>query len=308
MDIVNGVVTALLGGLINGTIYGLIGLGIVLIFKSQRVINFAQGEFATTAAFVLYVLTQVYDLRTRLPFGQLGGYLVAIFVALLAAVVLAVVVERVVVRPLRGSPDVTVFVATAGVALFIIALTLLLAGPNILIVDPVLPKLEAAFQERGLLALMSPQRIIMLGVFIAAAIALALFFSRTALGRGVLAMSAEPFAVRLAGISTERMSILVWGMAGLISGAAGIAFIPTTALTPGFFTRGALIPALTAVVIGGLNSLPGAFAGGLLIGFVQAFAAQFVPSTIPEPGTIAVFVILLLTLLLRPQGLLAREA
>lgn len=308
MEILNGVITALLGGLINGTIYGLIGLGIVLIFKSQRVINFAQGEFATTAAFVLYVLTSVYDLRTRLPFGQLGGYLVAVALAILAAVVLAVVVERLVVRPLRGSPDVTVFVATAGVALFIIAVTLLLAGPNILIVDPMLPKLEEAFQQRGLLGLVSPQRLIMLGVFVASAGGLAVFFSRTALGRGVLAMSAEPFAVRLAGISTERMSILVWAMAGLVSGAAGVAFIPTTALTAGFFTRGALIPALTAVVIGGLTSLPGAFAGGLLIGFIQAFAAQFVPATIPEPGTIAVFVVLVLTLLLRPQGLLAKEA
>jgi branched-chain amino acid transport system permease protein len=308
VDILNSMLAALLSGLINGTVYGLIGLGVVLIFKSQRVINFAQGEFATTAAFVLYYFTSVYDLRTRLPLGQLGGYLVAILAALVAAVLLAVIVERVVVRPLRGSPDVTVFVATAGVALFIIAVTLLLVGPNILIVDPMLPKLEAAFAERGQLGLVSPQRLIMFGVFIASAISLALFFSRSALGKAILAMSAEPFAVRLAGIRTERMSILVWGMSGLISGAAGVAFIPTTALTPGFFTRGTLIAALTAVVIGGLTSLPGAFAGGLAIGLIQAFTAQFVPASIPEPGTIAVFIILLLTLLLRPQGLLAKEA
>ena len=308
MEILSGVVTAVLSGLINGTIYGLIGLGIVLIFKSQRVINFAQGEFATTAAFVLYLLTSVYDLRERLPFGALGGYLIAVLAAIVAAVMLAILVERIVVRPLRGSPDVTVFVATAGVGLFIIAVTLLLVGPNILIVDPMLPKWEEWFAQRGQLGLVSPQRLFVFGVFIASAAGLALFFSRTALGRAVLAMSSEPFAVRLAGISTERMSILVWGMAGLISGAAGVAFIGTTALTPGFFTSIALIPALTAVVIGGLTSLPGAFAGGLLIGLVQAFASQFVPATIPEPGTIAVFLILLLTLLLRPQGLLAKEA
>ena len=308
MDILGGMLTALLGGLIQGTVYGLLGLGVVLIFKAQRVVNFAQGEFATTAAFILYFFTSVYDLRKQLPLGKIGGYLIAIVLALLAAVLLAVIVERVVVRPLRGSPDVTVFVATAGVALFIIALTLLLVGPNILIIDPLLPKLEASFGARGQLGLVSPQRLMTFGVFIAAAAGLAVFFSRTALGKAMLAMSAEPFAVRLAGIKTERMSILTWAMSGLVSGAAGVAFIPTTALTPGFFTRGMLIPALTAVVIGGLTSLPGAFAGGLAIGLIQSFATQFVPPTIPEPGTIAVFIILLLTLLLRPQGLLAKEA
>jgi branched-chain amino acid transport system permease protein len=293
------IITAVMVGLVTGTIYGLIGLGIVLIFKSQKVINFAQAEFATFGAFMLFV----FRVQLGIPYG------IAAILAVSATVVLAIVVERLVIRPLRGSPDVTIFVATAGIALLIIGVTFIVAGANIVIVPPVFPGLEQSFAEAGrLVGLISPQRLMVLSVLVVSAAALALFFSRTTLGKGILAMSAEPFAVRLAGISTERMSILIWGIAGALAGLAGVAFVPTSALTPALFTGIALIPALTAVVIGGLTSLPGAFVGGLLIGFISELAAIFTPAQIPGPEIIASFVILLLTLLFRPNGLLAREA
>lgn len=292
------VLSSLVLGLVVGTIYGLIGLGIVLIYKAQRVINFAQAELATFGAFMLLVFHEAAGLP----------YVLAGLLAVAAAVVASVLVERVVIRPLRDSPDVTVFVATAGVALFVIALTFVISGANIRIVDPMFGGLEGALEGRGLLALFSPQRLLVIGLLVVSGVALTLFFSRTALGKALLAMSAEPFAVRLAGVSTDRMSMLVWAMAGLVAGAVGVAYAPTTALLPGLFTTQALIPALTAVVIGGLTSLTGAFAGGLAIGFITELASRLAPPAVPEPGTIAVFTILLLTLLFRPQGLLAREA
>jgi branched-chain amino acid transport system permease protein len=293
------IITALMVGLVTGTIYGLIGLGIVLIFKSQKVINFAQAEFATFGAFMLFV----FRVQLELP------YALSAVLAVSATVVLSILVERLVIRPLRGSPDVTVFVATAGIALLIIGLTFIVAGANIVIVPPVFPGLEQSFAAAGrLVGLVSPQRLMVLSLLVVSAASLALFFSRTTLGKGILAMSAEPFAVRLAGISTERLSILIWGIAGALAGLAGVAFVPTSALTPALFTGIALIPALTAVVIGGLTSLPGAFVGGLIIGFISELAAVFTPPQIPGPEIIASFVILLLTLLFRPQGLLAREA
>lgn len=290
--------SALVLGLVVGTIYGLLGLGIVLIYKAQRVINFAQAEFATFAAFMLFVFHQ----SVSLPYPVAG------VVAVAATVLLALTVERVVIRPLRDSPDVTVFVATAGVALLIVALAFFIGGANIRIVDPLFGGLEGALEGRGLLSLFSPQRLLVLAVLAVSAVSLTYFFARTAVGKALLAMSAEPFAVRLAGISTNRMSMLTWGIAGLLAGAVGVAFIPTTALTPGLFTQQYLIPALTAVVIGGLTSLPGAFIGGLAIGFITEIVSRLAPPQVPDPGTIAVFVLLLATLLLRPQGLLTRKA
>lgn len=297
-DFFESVFRALMVGMVTGTIYGLIGLGIVLIYKAQRIINFAQAEVATFAAFMLYL----FHARVGAP------YVVAMLIAIVLAVLLSVGIERVVIRPLRDAPDVTVFVATAGVALFLIAMTFLIGGANILIVDPLFGEIETRIAEQPLLGLLSPQRLMVLAVLIAFSLSLAWFFAKKPLGRAILAMSAEPFAVRLAGISADRMSTFVWGLTGLLAGVAGVVFIPTSALTPGYFTANALIPALTSIVVGGLTSLPGALVGGLLIGFLSELTAQFTPATVPSPNIIAAFVILLLTLLFRPKGLLAREA
>lgn len=297
-DFFESVFRALMVGMVTGTIYGLIGLGIVLIYKAQRVINFAQAEVATFAAFMLYL----FHAKVGAP------YVVAMLIAIVLAVLLSVGIERAVIRPLRNAPDVTVFVATAGVALFLIAMTFLIGGANILIVDPLFGETETRIAEQPLLGLLSPQRLLVLALLIGFSLSLAWFFAKKPLGRAILAMSAEPFAVRLAGISADRMSMFVWGLTGLLAGAAGVAFIPTSALTPGYFTANALIPALTSIVVGGLTSLPGALVGGLLIGFLSELTAQFTPASVPSPNIIAAFVILLLTLLFRPKGLLAREA
>lgn len=298
-DFLELVFRALMVGLVMGTIYGLIGIGIVLIYRAQRIINFAQAEIATVAAFMLYLFHSIVGLQYGFSF----------VLAVLAAVLASVIIERFVIRPLRDSPPVTVFVATAGVALFIIAMTFVIAGGNPFVVHPMFGGVEAALRERPILALVSPQRLLVLGVLVSAAIGLGTFFSRSAFGKAILAMSTEPFAVRLAGVSVSKMSMFIWALAGLLAGLAGVTFMPTGTLTPGWFTGNALIPAFTAIVIGGLTSLPGAFVGGLIVGFVTELAASFVPATVPTPATLASFILLLLTLLLRPQGLLTpREA
>lgn len=288
---------SILIGIVNGAIYGFIGLGIVLIYKTQRVVNFAIGEFATLAAFMLFL----FHSRLSLPYG------VAVLLALLVGVLAAVIVERAVIRPLRGARDVTVFVATAGVALFMVALTFLIGGANILIVQPIV---SGDLWSGVTLAdyQISPQQLIVIVLLLSVAAGLAAFF-RLPIGRALLALSQEPFAVRLAGISVSRLSLLVWVMAGLLAGLAGVAYAPTTTLVPGLFTSTALFPALTATVIGGLTSLPGAFAGGIAVGIAQALAAQYARGLgVPGPDTVIVFVILLVVLFFRPQGLLAKEA
>ena len=152
------------------------------------------------------------------------------------------------------------------------------------------------------------QQLMVIGVLVAVALLLTAFF-KLPIGRALLAVSREPFAVRLAGISTSRMSMLVWVMAGMIAGLAGVFFAPTTQVTPGLFTALALFPALTGAVLGGLTSLPGAIFGGLVVGMVQSVASVYIPSdVIPGPDTVIVFLILLAVLFFRPEGLLAREA
>ena len=288
-------ISSILIGIVTGSIYALLALGLVLIFKTQRVVNFAQAEFATMGAFGFYIFHAVL----KVPYG------LAALLAVLSCGVLALLVERIVIRPLRDSRDVTVFVATAGVALLIVSLTLFIGDANIRQVEPLL-KDNPGFTV-GTLPI-SYQQLMVIGVLAAVAALLTVFF-KLPLGRALLAVSREPFAVRLAGISTNRLSMLVWVMAGLIAGLAGVFFAPTTQVTPGLFTQVALFPALTGAVLGGLTSLPGAVVGGLAVGIVQSVASVYATNLgVPGPDTVIVFIILLAVLFFRPEGLLAREA
>ncbi|MPZ73272.1 MAG: hypothetical protein GEU74_08595 [Nitriliruptorales bacterium] len=288
-------ISSLLIGVVTGSIYALLAVGLVLIFKTQRVVNFAQAEFATMGAFGFYA------------FHNLGGlgYAAAAALAVLGSGLLALVVERAVIRPLREARDVTVFVATAGVALFIVSMTLFVGDANIRQVEP----LFAGNPEFTLSGLpISYQQLLVIAVLAVVAVLLTIFF-KLPIGRALLAVSREPFAVRLAGISTSRLSMLVWVLAGLIAGLAGVFFAPTTQVTPGLFTQLALFPALTGAVLGGLTSLPGAVLGGLAVGIVQSVASVYATNLgVPGPDTAIVFIILLAVLFFRPEGLLAREA
>jgi branched-chain amino acid transport system permease protein len=288
-------ISSLLIGVVSGSIYALLAVGLVLIFKTQRVVNFAQAEFATMGAFGFYFLHNVAGLP----------YAVAAVLAVLGSGVLGLITERVVIRPLRESRDVTVFVATAGVALLIVSLTLFIGDANIRQVAPIFegnPEITVG----GLP--ISYQQLLVIAVLAVVSVLLTAFF-KLPIGRALLAVSREPFAVRLAGISTSRLSMLVWVMAGLIAGLAGVIFAPTTQVTPGLFTQLALFPALTGAVLGGLTSLPGAVMGGLVVGIVQSVASLYATDLgIPGPDTVIVFVILLLVLFFRPEGLLAKEA
>jgi branched-chain amino acid transport system permease protein len=291
-------VSAVLIGVVQGSIYALLAVGLVLIFKTQRVINFAQAEFATMGAFGLYI----YHLVFKLP------YWAAAILAVITSGILGLIVERVVIRPLREARDVTVFVATAGVALFIISMTLFIGDANIRQVTPMLNGQITV----GTLPI-SYQQLLLIAVLVAVSLALTAFF-KLPIGRALLAVSREPFAVRLAGISTSRMSMLVWVMAGIIAGLAGVFFSSTTQITPGLFTASFLFPSLTGAVLGGLTSVPGGIVGGIAVGIIQAVASVYATSLpagvqtwVQGPDTMIVFLILILVLFFRPEGLLARE-
>lgn len=279
-------------GVIAGAAYGLLALGLVLIYKSSGVFNFAQGEFGTVAVYVLYLL------HFDVPYG------VAMLGALAAAVLMGVLVERLVVRPLFDAPRVTLLVATAGVALLATAIEIWFGEATARPLDRAFPTLN---RVSVLGVHISDQRLLLLGVLIVLAALLALFFRKTNLGLAILGASQEPTATELMGISVRRLSTLVWAIAALLGGIAGVLAIPEGGgFTPGALTIGFLIPAFTAAVLGGMTSLPGAFLGGIIVGVIEAVGTsapifEDIPGT---PGTLLVFIVLLAVLIVRPQGLL----
>lgn len=293
------VVVPLVSGVVQGSIYGLLGLGLVLLYKSNKVFNFAQAEFGTFSAFMAAFAAEGAWIFPDLPDWA------AILIGLLTGLLLGLLVERVVIRPLFNAPKVTIVVATAGVALLLIALEGFLAGPTPRGSVPVIG---------GDLILTDTLRVTNLGGVIMLVLAIlavvsALFFSRTRTGTAIIAVSQEPTATRLVGISVERTSALTWGIAGLLGAIAGILLAGTLGqLAPGILTGIALVPAFTAAVFGGITALPGAFLGGVVIGILQAFAQTNVPrDVLPGSGSVVLFAALLIVLLVRPAGLLGKE-
>jgi branched-chain amino acid transport system permease protein len=294
------VIAPAVSGAIQGAVYGLLGLGLVLLYKSNRIFNFAQAEFGTSAAFGTLFAVNGTGFLPKMPL------LVAVLFGLLVGVAIGLLTERLVVRPLFSAPKVTLVVATAGVTLLLIAIQGFLSGaepgtfPPLVGGDIVNTGAVRITQQQGII-------VFMLAVL---AVASALFFSRTRTGTAIIAVSQEPTATQLVGISVNRISALTWGIAGLLGGIAGILLSGSNGvIAPGALTGLALIPAFTAAVFGGITSLPGAFLGGVVIGVIEALAqANISKDVLPGSGSVVLFVMLLAVLLVRPSGLLGKEA
>jgi branched-chain amino acid transport system permease protein len=291
-----GLEKALLRGIVGGATYGFVAMGLVLIYKSSGVFNFAQGEFGTVAVFALW-----------LAHSNGVPYFVAMVIGLAAAGLMGLVTERVVVRPLFDAPRVTLLVATAGVALLAIGLEIWFGEPKLRSLDPALTRLGRfeLFNVR-----FSDQEILLVLMLLVVGITLAVFFNRTNLGLAILGASQEPTATELVGISVKRLSTFTWALAALLGGLAGILTIPIgRAFGPGALTAGVLIPGFTAAVVGGMTSLPGAFLGGTIIGVAQSVAVSAKAfEDIPGQASLMVFLILVAILTVRPQGLLGKAA
>jgi branched-chain amino acid transport system permease protein len=304
-------VSPLIDGIANGAAYGLLGLGLVLLYKSNRIFNFAQGEFATVGAIVTYVFYAGTGVLPKLPF-----FLAAI-IGLIGSVGVAVLTERLVIRPMFNRAKVILVVGTVGVALLLIGLEGLMPYPktqslpsisDVLRIQPFVMRVDGVAVLDQDVAKVVMLALLAIGAFI--------FFRFTATGTAILAVSQDTTAARVVGISVERISLISWAIAGLLGGVAGIllAVPPAGSVTPGAFTGTTLTVAFAAAVLGGMTSLPGAFVGGILLGLIEAFAnadSTFVPlldKVQNGQAELAVFLVLLVVLMFRPRGLLGQEA
>jgi branched-chain amino acid transport system permease protein len=284
-------------GVVAGSGYGLIALGLVLVYKSSGIFNFAQGEFGTVAVFALWGAHSA-----GVPYGA------AMLLGLLAALASGLATERFVVRPLFAAPRVTLLVATAGVSLFAIAAELWLGQSQLRFVAPALGRLNRV-SVFGFAV--SDQRLLVLATLVALAVAGAAFFARTNLGLAVLGLSQNPLATELMGISAERLSRFTWGAAAILGGLGGMLSAPLAGgFGPGFVTLSSLIPAFTAAVLGGMNSLPGALVGGIVVGVAESVtvSSPLFSEHVPGAPSVVVFALLVAVLTLRPRGLLGARS
>lgn len=281
-------------GLALGALYGLVALGFVLIFKSTGVVNFAQGSFVMVAGYL------VYDFEGRLfraPFG------LALAAAAIAMVLLSVAAQRVVLARSVGAPLYTLLMLTLGLDIVLRATAQIRYG-----VQPISVPIpfHGDLHVTGLT--FAYERI---GALLAGAITAALFgafFQYTRLGLSMRVTAADHELAQMLGVATGKVSAIAWALAGLLSLVAGVFLVslPGYGLEPA--TAGIALRAFPAAILGGLDSLPGAVIGGLLIGLVETLTAGYQPQIAPwlGPGAqeVTPYLVMVLIMLFRPQGLL----
>jgi len=289
------VAQALVVGLVTGGIYGLYALGLVLIYKGSGVLNFAQAELGTFTLFVCQVLVTEH--------GQ--PYLVGAAAAVALAVGMGLVFERLAVWPLRAAPRITVAVATIALLSLLIALELTVFG--------ILPRqLAPAMHGAGWRVfdvIVTPTQVLSLVFVVVIGLALAAFLRFTDFGLAVVAASQDQEAVRFLGIRLARVSLFTWGLAAALSAIAALLIQPTVGVVSPSAFGGIFIKALGAALIGGFSSMPGAFAGGLVVGVAEAEIRHLtLNSSLVGLPELVIFAAVVATLMFRPQGVFAARA
>ena len=297
-QLVNELGIALVTGVLQGSVYALVALGIVLVYRASGVFNFAQAEFGTTGLFGAYTAVTLWG----------WSYPAAIAFGLVVAVAMGLLTERLVIHPLRNASRVTLLVGTAGVALAAVGLQFWQFNDTLIMTMPKVS--EGYFLVPPFNAPVTVQQLITFGVLIVASVGLALFF-RSPSGLAIQAAQQESTAAELVGISVRRVSMLTWGIAALLGGLAGILSGPNTTFTAGFLSFGAgraLLPGFMAAVLAGMRSMPGAVLGGLAVGVVEQLGSLTVMIEVPGARAMVLFVFLLGVLLVAPQGIFVRKA
>jgi branched-chain amino acid transport system permease protein len=283
------VIVSLIGGVSLGGTYALIALGIILIFRATDTFNFAHGEFMLLAAYLMakwqgeWHVPVVFTLLAGLAVTGLVGW----------------VLFRVVLRRIVGAPTFIGVIATLGFASIADGVMSIIFGPNeYTITFSFLP--SGSWVWGG--AHISKEQVILAIVSLVVAGAAAVYISVTRVGARVRAAGQDALLASQSGINVHRIYAASWAVGCALAGFAGITYGATGVVTSDITSLG--LVAFPAILLGGLDSIGGSIAGGIIIGLVQSFTASYVGGQWTD---VSAYVILLLVILLKPSGLFGTE-
>ena len=278
-----------ISGLLTGLVYGLMALGLSVIFGVVRVVNFAHGEMMTIAMYLAVILFASYGLDPLLMMLPIAGVLF----------VLGYVLQMVVINPFIARPEHSQFMLLLAVAIVIVNSLLIVFGPDAQSVQT-----SYAFDSFAIGPLIvDATKLYAGGASILVAAALFAFFRFAPLGKAIRACADNYTGALVVGLNVKRLYALAFGLGAACVGAAGAIIVLIVDVTP------PLGPALTLlafviVIVGGLGSMPGALLGGILIGLTEVLAGLFFT---PSAKSMFAFAILVLVLLFRPQGIMGKR-
>ncbi len=278
-----------LTGLTSGAVYALVAVGFVLIYKSSDVINFAQGEFLLIGAYLAYFFM-----------GQLGlHWSIGIILTIIVAVGLGVIIERLVLRPLIGEPIISVIMVTIGLSSLLRAMVGGIWGINPQVFPAFIPKNEVHIFN----AVVTTDKLWAIGIALAFLLIFTIFFRYNKEGIAMRAVADDQQAALSMGISVQRIFALAWSIAAMTAAVAGIIVANVLEVSPNL--SGVGLHVFPVVILGGLDSIPGALIGAVIIGLLEAYAGGYVGDG--SLAQVISYVVLLLILMIRPYGLFGQE-
>ena len=280
----------LISGISLGSVYAIIALGYTMVYGIAKMLNFAHGDVIMVGGYIS--LTAM--LSMNLP------PILAVLLAMVVCTALGIIIEGLAYKPLRSAPSLAVLITAIGVSYFLQNSALLIWGANPKSYTPVIEGAVKLFEGQLSISYIS---LLTMASCIVIMVGLSLFINKTQLGKAMRACSEDKGAAQLMGINVNRTISMTFAIGSALAAIAGVllcssytSLMPTTGSMPG-------IKAFTAAVFGGIGSIPGAFLGGILLGIIESLAKAYISTQLANS---IVFAVLILTLLIRPAGLLGK--
>ena len=278
----------MISGVSLGSVYAIIALGYTMVYGIAKMLNFAHGDVIMVGGYVSLLTVTALGLP----------WWVGVLLAMLVCTVLGVLIEGLAYKPLRAAPSLAVLITAIGVSYFLQNAALLLWGSTPMSYTPIV---SGSLSLGGLK--ISYITLVTIVMCIVIMVGLTLFTDKTRMGKAMRACSEDNGAAQLMGINVNRTISLTFAIGSALAAIAGVllcsfntSLMPTTGSMPG-------IKAFTAAVFGGIGSIPGAFLGGILLGIIESLAKAYISTQLANS---IVFAVLIVTLLVRPAGLLGK--
>lgn len=282
----------LISGISLGSVYAIIALGYTMVYGIAKMLNFAHGDVIMVGAYISFCTTSYLGLSP----------LVSVLLAIVVCTGLGIVIERLAYKPLRQAPALAVLITAIGVSYFLQNAALLIWGSSSKTFSSVVGDWSIKlFNDQLTITGVTIVTVLACVVIMAA---LTLFTTKTKLGTAMRAVSEDKGAAQLMGISVNSTISLTFAIGSGLAAIAGVLLcsaypmlMPTTGSMPG-------IKAFTAAVFGGIGSIPGAMIGGILLGIIEIFAKAYISTQLSDA---VVFAVLIVVLLVKPDGLLGKR-
>jgi branched-chain amino acid transport system permease protein len=282
----------LVSGLTTGSLYALVAMGLVVVYKATTVVNFAHGELFMIGGFLAYTFHVLLKL----------GYVVSLVLAVSATLVLGLVTERLAYRPLMRAPAISVVLAAVGFSFVLKGAARQIWG-GLGDYMPFPPVVATPAITMGGLILVPQQLVVLAGALVCMGLFTA-FFTSTRTGKMMQATAENAKAARLVGIRVDRVYAFTWGVGAATAAAAAVLMAPLTFVYPDVGSP-LLVKAFAAAVLGGFGSLPGAVLGGFSIGLIENLAGGYINTSFTD---ISAFLVIMLVLIVRPTGFFGPRA